>query len=71
MSLSSEYCVSLGRGLCQGLITRREESYRVWCVECDSEASTVRRLWPARCCCAGGGDINITCRSDLYGALRG
>ena len=27
-----------GRGLCDGLITRTEESYRVWCVcvtECD------------------------------------
>jgi hypothetical protein len=25
-------CVLLGRGLCVGLITRPEESYRVWCV---------------------------------------
>jgi hypothetical protein len=24
-------CVLSGRGLCVGLITRREESYRVWC----------------------------------------
>jgi len=32
MSVASECCVSLGRGLCQGPITRPEESYRVWCV---------------------------------------
>ena len=27
-----EYCVLSGRGLCDELITRLEESYRVWCV---------------------------------------
>jgi len=27
-----EYCVLSGRGLCDELITRTEESYRVWCV---------------------------------------
>jgi hypothetical protein len=36
-----------GRGLCDGLITRPEESYRLWSVsECDREASTMRRPWP-------------------------
>jgi hypothetical protein len=25
-------CVLSGRGLCDGLITRTEESYRLWCV---------------------------------------
>ena len=31
-----ECCVLSGRGLCDGLITRPEESYRLWCVvECD------------------------------------
>jgi hypothetical protein len=25
-------CALSGRGLCVGLITRPEESYRVWCV---------------------------------------
>ena len=30
--LSCECCLSSGRGLCVGLITRPEESYRVWCV---------------------------------------
>ena len=32
MSVSCERCVLSGRGLCDGLITRPEESYRVWCV---------------------------------------
>ena len=35
-----------GRGLCVGLITGPEESYRVFvCVQCDGEASTMRRPW--------------------------
>jgi hypothetical protein len=28
---SCEYCVLSGRGLCDGLVPRPEESYRVWC----------------------------------------
>jgi hypothetical protein len=32
MSVCCECCVLSGRGLCIGLITRPEESYRVWCV---------------------------------------
>ena len=31
-SISCERCVFSGRDLCVGLITRPEESYRVWCV---------------------------------------
>jgi len=35
-----------GRGLCDELITRPEESYRLWCVVvCDLETSWVRRPW--------------------------
>ena len=30
--LSVESCVLSGRGLCVGLITRPEETYRLWCV---------------------------------------
>jgi len=38
MFVSCEYCVLSGRGLCDGLITRPEESYRLWCVVvCDLE----------------------------------
>jgi hypothetical protein len=32
MSVSCECCVMSGRGLCDGLVTRPEESYRLWCV---------------------------------------
>jgi len=35
MSVSCECCVLSGRGLCIGLITHPEESYRVWCVLTD------------------------------------
>jgi hypothetical protein len=46
MSVSSECCVLTGRGLCVGLITRPEESYRVRCVsESDREASIIRMPW--------------------------
>jgi hypothetical protein len=41
-------CVLLGRGLCDELITRREESYRLLCVVvCDLETLRMRRPWPA------------------------
>jgi hypothetical protein len=35
MSVSCGCCVLSGRGLCVGLITRPEESYRVWVTECN------------------------------------
>jgi hypothetical protein len=34
MSVSSECCVLSGRGLCEELVPRPEESYRLWCVWC-------------------------------------
>ena len=41
-------CVLSGRGLCDGLITRPEESYRLWRVfVCDQETSNTRRLKPS------------------------
>ena len=33
MDVCCECCVLSGRGLCDGLITRTEESYRLWCVD--------------------------------------
>jgi len=40
-----------GRGLCDELITRPEEPYRLWCViVCDLETSRMRRPWPEREC---------------------
>jgi hypothetical protein len=42
-----ECCMLSARGLCDGLITRPEESYRLWCVVvCDQETSKTRRLKP-------------------------
>ena len=32
MSASCDGCVLSGRGVCIGLITRPEESYRLWCI---------------------------------------
>ena len=48
-----ECCVLSGRGLCDELITRPEESYRLWCVVvCDLETSWKRRPWPTWGCYA-------------------
>ena len=45
-----ECCVLSGRGLYDELITRPEESYRLWCVVvCDLETSRMRRPWPELC----------------------
>jgi hypothetical protein len=45
-------CVLSVRGLCDELITRPEESYRLWCVVlCDLETSWMRRPWPTVGCC--------------------
>ena len=53
MSVCFECCVMSGRGLCDELITRPEESYRLWCVVvCDLETSWMRRSWPNGGCCA-------------------
>jgi hypothetical protein len=48
MSVCYECCVLSGTGLCDELITRPEESYRLWCVVvCDLETSRTTRPWPA------------------------
>ena len=40
MSVCCKCCLLSGRGLCDELITRPEESYRLWCVVvCDLETS--------------------------------
>jgi hypothetical protein len=51
MSVCCECCVLSGRGLCDELITRPEESYRLCCVVvCDLEKQTswMRRPRPTR-----------------------
>jgi hypothetical protein len=47
MFVCCECCVLSGRGLCNGLITRPEESYRLCCIMCDQETSKTRGLKPA------------------------
>ena len=53
MSVCCECCVLSGRGLCDGLITRPEESYRLSCVVvCDLEENlkneeAIARVWAA------------------------
>ena len=47
MFVCCECCVLSARGLCDELITRPEEFYRLWCVVvCDLETSRMRRAWP-------------------------
>ena len=49
MFVCCDCCVLSGRGLCDGLITRSGESYRLWRVVVhDQETSYARRLQPAR-----------------------
>ena len=51
MSVCCECCVLSGRGLCDGLFTPPEGSYRMWCVVvCDLESSWMRRPWPTVGC---------------------
>ena len=53
--VSCECCLLSGRGLCDELITRSEESYRRWCVfVCDIETSWLMRPWPTGGCCEKG-----------------
>jgi hypothetical protein len=46
-------CLFSGRSLCDELIIRPEESYRLWCVVVwDLETLWMRRAWPTGSCCA-------------------
>jgi len=48
MFVCCECYVLSGRGLCDELITRPEESYRLWhVIVCDLETSKMGRPWPA------------------------
>ena len=47
MFVCCKCCVLSGRSLCDGLITRPEESYRLWCVVvCVVATPLMRRPWP-------------------------
>ena len=55
MFVCCECFVLSGRGVCDELITRPEESYRLWCVVvCHLETSGMGRSWPALSRCATG-----------------
>jgi len=59
MFVCYECCVLSGRGLCDKLITRPGESYRLWCVVvCDLETSWMRRGWPTGGCCVKNKQTN-------------
>ena len=52
MFVCCECCVLSGRGLCDELITRPEESYRLWCVVvCDLETSRIGAPYIYVCVC--------------------
>ena len=64
MFVCGECCVLSGRCLCDGLITRPEESYRMWCVAvCDIETRRMRGAWPT----GGGGAVATKERKDIQG----
>ena len=48
MSASFEGCVLAGRGLCDELITRPEESIECNVADCDLETSIMNSPWPIR-----------------------
>ena len=53
MSACCECCVLSSTVICNKLITRPKESYRLWCVVvCDLETSWMRGSWPTGGCCA-------------------
>jgi len=39
------------RGLCDELIARTEEPYRLWCVVCDLSNLVNEAVWPTASCC--------------------
>ena len=67
MFVCCECCVLSGRCLCDELITRPEESYRVWCVvECDLENSWSRRPWSTGGCRAQNKQTNKQNVADKF-----
>jgi hypothetical protein len=68
MFVCSECCVLSGRGLCDELITRPEESYRLWGVVVSYlETSLIRRPCSTGGFCARKKKKNILARFDMSG----
>jgi len=62
-------CLLLDRGICDEMITRPEESYRVWCVVmCDREASTLTR--PVHWWLSSLGGISTSLWHTTHSAFR-
>jgi len=60
MDVCCECCVLSGRGLCDELITRPEESFQLWCViMCDLETTRMKGSWPT-----GGGGRGVVVASN-------
>ena len=57
ISIFCDCCVLSGRGLCVRLVTRPEESYRVWRVWVWSWSLENGRPWPTRGCCVKGKNL--------------
>ena len=65
-------CVLSGRGLCDGLITRPEESYGLCCViACDLVTSRMRRLKLARVVNARQKKKNTGCKGHITRSTDG
>jgi len=65
MYVCCDCCVLSGRGLCDGMITRPEESYRLWCVVvCGLETSCMSRPWPNGGCCARKKSLQLLVTAD-------
>jgi len=66
MSVCCECCVLSGRGLCDELITRKQKSYRLWCVVvCDQETSRMGRPWLALGRSAPGKKVVVVVVTEL------
>ena len=65
-----ECCVLSGWGLCDELIPRPEESYRLWCVAvCDLQTSWMRMPWPNGGAVASKGEKNCSCGTERNDSL--
>ena len=71
MFVCCECCVLSGRGLCDELITRPEESYRLWCVVvCDLKTSWMWRPWPTGGCRAKNKQTNKQTSTETQFSLQ-
>ena len=62
-----ECCVLSARGLCDELITRPEESYRLWwVVVCNLETSRMGKPWPALGRSATAKKKSLSCTSQYW-----